>query len=79
MTTFTPNIQLTVPANGADVGNWDTVAANPNYTLIDSVAGQITTISLAGSNIVLNSAQLQSRELILASTLTGIGYDHIRD
>src|ERR1700747_3028425 len=71
MTTFTPNIQLSVPANGAFVGTWDTNAADPNYTLIDSVVGQVTTISLNNANVVLSAAQFQSRMLVFNSTLTG--------
>lgn len=70
VSTFTPNIQLQNPARGDQVGTWD-ASENPNHTLIDSVVGQITTISLNNSNVTLSAAQFQSRMLTFNSTLTG--------
>jgi hypothetical protein len=68
--TFTPNLQLTLPARGDDVGTWDT-PVNSNETLIDLVAGGIATIALNNSNVVLSAAQFQSRNITFSSTLTG--------
>jgi Phage Tail Collar Domain len=67
---FTPNLQLTLPARGDDVGTWD-VPVNGNETLIDLVAGGIATIPLNNSNVVLSAAQFQSRNITFNSTLTG--------
>jgi hypothetical protein len=67
---FTPNLQLTLPARGDDVGTWDT-PVNGNETLIDLVAGGIATISLNNSNVVLSAAQFQSKTITFNSTLTG--------
>lgn len=70
VSTFTPNIQLEEPARGDDVGTWDT-PVNNNSTLLDLVAGGITTISLNNSNVTLSAAQFQSAGITLNSTLTG--------
>jgi microcystin-dependent protein len=70
VSTFTPNIQLEEPARGDDVGTWDT-PVNNNMTLVDLVAGNITTIGLNNSNVVLASAQFQSKAITFNSTLTG--------
>lgn len=68
--TFTPNIQLEEPARGDQVGTWDT-PINANMTLVDSVAGAITTISLNNSPVVLAAAQFQAKGITFNSTLTG--------
>jgi len=70
VSTFTPNIQLEEPARGDDTGTWDT-PVNNNTTLIDLVVGNITTIGLNNSNVILNAGQFQSRQIIFNSTLTG--------
>jgi hypothetical protein len=67
---FTPNIQLTEPARGDDVGTWDT-PVNGNTTILDLILGGIATISLNNSNVVLSAAQFQSRNITFNSTLTG--------
>jgi hypothetical protein len=69
VSTYTTNIGIQKPARGDLVGTWDT-SANPDYDLIDAVVGQITTISLNNSIIVLNAAQFQSEGLTFNSTLT---------
>jgi len=68
--TFTPNIQLEEPARGDQVGVWDT-PVNNNMTLIDLVAGAITTISLNNSPVILAAAQFQASVITFNSTLTG--------
>src|SRR5882724_5335614 len=70
VSTFTPNIQLEEPARGDQAGTWDT-PVNNNMTLIDLVAGAITTISLNNSPVVLAAAQFQSKGITFNSTLTG--------
>ena len=70
VSTFTPNIQLEEPARGDQVGVWDT-PVNGNMTLIDLVAGAITTISLNNSPVVLSAAQFKSKTIVFNSTLTG--------
>jgi hypothetical protein len=67
---FTPNIQLTEPARGDDVGTWD-VPVNGNATILDLIAGAIATIPLNNSNVVLSAAQFQSKQITFSSTLTG--------
>jgi len=68
--TFTPNIQLEEPARGDQVGTWDT-PVNNNMTLVDLVAGAITTIGLNNSPVVLSAAQFQAKGITFNSTLTG--------
>jgi len=70
VSTFTPNIQLEIPARGDDVGTWDTPMGN-DLTLTDLVVGAINTISLNNSPVVLAPAQFQSRNITFNSTLTG--------
>lgn len=70
VSTFTPNVQIEEPARGDDVGTWDT-PVNNNMTLIDLIVGGIATISLNNSNVILNAAQFECREIIFNSTLTG--------
>jgi hypothetical protein len=67
---FTPNVQLTEPARGDDVGTWDT-PVNGNTTLLDLLLGGIATIPLNNSNIVLSAGQFQNKQITFNSTLTG--------
>lgn len=68
VSTFSPNIQLEEPARGDQVGVWDT-PVNANMTLLDLVAGAITTISGAAGSVVLAAAQFQSKTITFNSTL----------
>src|ERR1700694_1424104 len=68
--TFTPNIQLEIPARGDQVGVWDSPVRS-DLTLVDLVVGGITTIGLNNSNVVLSAAQFQSAAITFNSTLTG--------
>jgi hypothetical protein len=70
MSTFSPNLNLEEVARGGDVGTWDT-PTNSNWSIMDSVAGAIATISLNNTNVVLSAAQFQSKTLTFNSTLTG--------
>lgn len=66
--TFTPNVQLEEPARGDDVGTWDT-PVNNNMTLLDLIAGGMTTISMAAGSVVLSAAQYKCKTITLNSTL----------
>lgn len=66
--TFTPNVQLEEPARGDDPGTWDT-PVNANMTLLDLIAGGMTTISMAAGSVVLAAAQYKCKTITLNSTL----------
>ena len=70
MSTFSPNLDLELVARNADIGVWDT-PTNSNWSIVDSVVGGIASISLNNSNVILNAAQFQSKNITLNSTLTG--------
>jgi Phage Tail Collar Domain len=70
MSTFSPNIQYEEVARGGDVGTWDT-PTNSNWSITDSALGNVTTISLNNTNVVLSAAQFQSKTIVFNSTLTG--------
>ena len=70
MSTFSPNLQIEEVARGGDVGTWDT-PTNSNWSLMDSAIGNIATIGLNNSNVILNAAQFQSKTITFNSTLTG--------
>lgn len=65
---FSPNIQLEEPARGDYVGTWDT-PVNANMTLLDLVAGAITTINGSAGSVTLSAAQFQSKTITFNSTL----------
>ena len=68
--TFTPNINLEEPGRGDQVGTWDT-PVTANMSVIDLVAGGVSTITLNNSDIVLSASQFKSAVLVFSSTLTG--------
>jgi hypothetical protein len=70
MSTFSPNLFLEEVARNADVGTWDT-PTNNNWSIVDSVCGAIAFVSLNNSNVILNAAQFQCRNITFFSTLTG--------
>jgi hypothetical protein len=70
MSVFSPNLQLEEVARGGDLGTWDT-PTNSNWAIMDSCIGNITTISLNNSNVLLSASQFQSKQIIFNSTLTG--------
>ncbi len=69
MSTFTPNLQLEEVARGGDLGTWDT-PTNANWSIMDSCIGNITTIGLNNSNVLLSATQYQSKTITFNSTLT---------
>lgn len=70
MSTFTTSKSLEQVPRSADVGTWDT-PTNSNWAIVDAALGQIVTIGLNNSNVVLNSAQFQCASIVFNSTLTG--------
>lgn len=70
MSTFTTALDLELIPRGADTGIWDT-PTNSNWSIVDAAIGQIATISLNNSNVVLSAAQFQCRQITFNSTLTG--------
>jgi hypothetical protein len=70
MSTFSPNLDFELVARNADVGVWD-APTNNNWGIVDNVVGNIATIPVNNSNIVLSLAQIQSKTLTFNSTLSG--------
>jgi microcystin-dependent protein len=70
MSTFTVSKNLEQVPRGGDLGTWDT-PENSNWAIVDAALGQIVTIGLNNSNVVLSSPQYQCAEIIFNSTLTG--------
>lgn len=68
--TFTPSLNLEVPARGDYVNDWD-LPANPNYVAIDAGVGGITVLTLTTGTVTLTQLQANSAILSLAGTLTG--------
>lgn len=68
MSTFTPSLNLEQPANGSDVGSWDS-PVNSNSSIIDIAHGGNVTINAAGASGTANitTAQYQTPNI----TLTG--------
>lgn len=66
----TPNIQLATPPNGSFVGTWQ-IPLNDNATVIDAVAGSITTKSLTNANVTLSITEAQVSILRFTGALTG--------
>ncbi len=66
----TANIQLATPANGSFVGTWDQ-PVNANSTVIDAVAGSVTTKSLTTGNITLSVTEAQVAILRFTGAISG--------
>src|SRR5882672_3887949 len=66
--TFSPNLNLELVGRGDQVGIWDT-PENSDWSILDSVTGNIATISGAAGSVVLSPAQFQSKTLTFNSTL----------
>ncbi len=69
MSTFTPAKGLEQVARGGDLGTWDT-PTNSNWAVVDAALGQVATIPLNNSNVVLSTPQYQSNLITFNSTLT---------
>lgn len=68
--TFTPALQLELPARGDYVNSWD-LPANADFTQIDNACGGQTTLTLTTGTVTLTQAQANSAFLKLTGTLTG--------
>ena len=54
-TTYSPNLKLSLMANGENSGTWGTISNN-NWDLVDSAIAGAVSISMTGSNYVLTYA-----------------------
>ena len=54
---FTPNINLEEPALGDYPNGWNT-PLNSNFTIVDQIVGQTTTVPMSNANVTLTVAQL---------------------
>lgn len=68
--TFTPSLNLEVPARGDYVNDWD-LPANPNYVAIDAGIGGVTNLTVTSGVVTLTQLQANSAILFLSGTLTG--------
>jgi microcystin-dependent protein len=66
----TPNLQLATPANGSFVGTWDQ-PVNANTTVLDSVAGAVTTKSLTSGSTGLSIPEAQVSILRFTGAISG--------
>jgi hypothetical protein len=71
MSTFTPNLNLELPANGADPNTWD-VPVNGDFTIIDTAIGGNTVLNVVSQTgiIPLTLAQYRNRILIFSGVLS---------
>lgn len=70
MVAFTTSKQLFQVANSSYVGTWDQ-PTNSNWGVVDAALGQVVTIPLNNSPVILASNQYQCYQITLNSTLTG--------
>ncbi len=71
MSTFTQNLNLELPANGADPGTWD-APVNSDFTVIDTAIGGHATINVVGAAgvVALTLTQYRNRILVFSGALT---------
>lgn len=71
MSTFTPNKNLELPANNADVNTWD-VPMNADFTAIDKAFGGITNINAVGASgtVTLTATQYTPPIISIGGALT---------
>jgi microcystin-dependent protein len=69
MSTFSPNLNLEEPLNGADVDSWN-VPLNSDLTIIDQVLGSSTTAAFTNANVTLSVAQSAYFLIICTGVLT---------
>jgi microcystin-dependent protein len=68
--TFTPSLNLEVPARGDYLNDWD-LPANSNYTAIDSGVGGVANVALTTGVVNLTQAQANCAIISFSGTLTG--------
>jgi microcystin-dependent protein len=67
----TTNRKMSIPNTGADVGTWGSADLNPNFNILDSILGSVTTLNLVGAGFVgLTDAQQQVGVIRLTGGLT---------
>ena len=69
VSTFTPSLQLEVPARGDYTNTWD-LPMDALLTTIDAAIGQSTTVNTTGGVTVLTQAQANCSNLIVTGNLT---------
>jgi len=67
----TTNLQLSVPAHGANVDTWDSDPINDNSGILDTVAGSVTTKSLTNVDVHLTVLESQVSIIRLSGVLSG--------
>lgn len=68
--TYTPNLNLELQANGENVDTWGIRFNNNDFTPIDSVLGGVLPLSLSNANITLTTTQTQNNVIVLTGILT---------
>lgn len=68
--TWTPNLNLELQANGENVDTWGIHNDNNVITPIDSVLGGVLPLSLSNTNVTLSTPQTQNNAIVLTGTLT---------
>lgn len=68
--TYTTNTNLELQATGENSGTWGSKLNADDFTIIDSVFGNVQTISLSGADVTLTTSQTQVNFIKLTGTLT---------
>lgn len=71
--TFTPSLQLEVPARGDYVNTWD-LPMDASLNSIDAAVGQQATVTCTGGDIYLTQAQANCQIIYLVGSLTSAQY-----
>lgn len=67
---FSPNLNLELQANGEHTDTWGIVLNNNALTPIDSVLGGVLPLSLSNANVTLTTTQTQNNTIVLTGILT---------
>lgn len=67
--TFTTNLNLELQGTSDNSGTWGSVLNAAVFTIIDQAMGGVQTLSLAGSNVSVSTAQSQNNIIKLTGTL----------
>lgn len=67
---FSPNRNLELQATGENQGSWGT-RANADFSILDSILGAVTALTITNVNVTLSTSQSQCMFLRLTGTQTG--------
>lgn len=67
---YTTNLNLELQATGENSGTWGSLLNANDFTVVDSVLGNVQTISLSGSDVTLTTSQTQVNFIKLTGALT---------